>query len=56
MGIKNAESDADFEFVEKCCRKLMRKSYHREVTEKWTFLTFITVCNSFLPISLLCIL
>jgi hypothetical protein len=43
---KNAEFDSDFESVEKPAKHLMRKSYQRKVTEKWSYLTFITACQS----------
>jgi hypothetical protein len=53
---KNAEFDADFELVENVVTNSCEKSYHRKSDRKPEFLTFISACKSFPPISLLCIL
>ncbi len=53
---KNAEFDADFVLVEKVVTNSCEKNYQRKRDKKMEFLTFITVCKSFPPISLLCIL
>jgi hypothetical protein len=55
MGIKNAESDADFEFAEKL-PKTHAKKLSLKSDKEMEFLTFSTVCKSVLPIYLLCIL
>jgi hypothetical protein len=54
MGIKNAEFDADFEFVEKVAQNLCVKVINGKVREKWSFSTFSTVCKSFPPKNFLC--
>jgi hypothetical protein len=43
MGDKNAEFDADFEFVDKVVRKFLRKYISMKVYESYTFSPFSTV-------------
>ncbi len=52
MDIKNTDFDADFDSIEKAAKNIMGKKIS---TKKWKkmFLTFITVCISFQPITFL---
>ncbi len=50
LNIKNAEFNAEIESIEKV-KELMQKSYQRKSDRKIQFLTFITVCKIFWPIT-----
>jgi len=45
---KYAEFDADFEFIEIVAKTLLKKSFNKKVTEKWSFLLLILCAYNFL--------
>ena len=49
--VKSAEFDAEFEPVEKFAQKLMRKKLSKKSDRKIEFLTVITLCKGFPPLT-----